>query len=256
MMKPGSLALLAGLGLALALAAYDIGLDPGQIIEGAPNMVVILREMLAIDPGLIPEAVASVIETIEMAALGTAIGFILALPLSLLAARNLATAPVSMAVRWVLSVIRTIPSLLWAIIFVVVVGLGPRAGVLAITMYSLGFLGKLFYELFESQNPGAYEYLRTIGASRIHAIRYVTIPEAAPYMLSHLLFMFEYNVRASTVLGFVGAGGVGFYILNYIQVIEYGRAFTFILVVLVFVLAIDYISLRVRERFTPRLTKK
>lgn len=240
----------------LAVIAYDIGFTPDQMIKGLPNILVLLKEVLSVDPALVPEAIIAVVETIEIAALGTAIGFVLALPLALLAAKNLSATPLSLAVRWVLSLVRTIPTLLWALIFVVAVGLGPRAGVLAVAMYSLGFLGKLFYETFESQNPGAYDYFKTLGASKIQIMRYVTLPEATPYILSHLLFMFEYNVRASTVLGFVGAGGVGFYILNYIQLLEYGKAFTFILVVLAFVLAIDFISLRIRARYTPKFARR
>jgi len=236
----------------LVISAVHTRFNPGVLAGGLPNLRAILAEMLTLDLNHLPRASLAIIETLEMALLGTAVGFFLALPLSLLAARNLAMPFICLPVRLFLTLVRTIPSLLWALLFVVVVGLGAPAGIMALAMYSLGFLGKMFYEIFESQSPEAYEALAAAGASRLQLIRFVALPEAAPFILNQVLFMFEYNVRASTILGFVGAGGIGFYILNYLQLLEYGRAFTYMLVVLVTVLAIDWLGMKLRARYVPR----
>jgi phosphonate transport system permease protein len=248
--RNGWLILLAAL---IMVSAVHTGFNPSVLAAGWPNLGIILSEMMALDMAQLSRAFLAIIETLEMALLGTAVGFLLALPLSLLAARNIAHPYIALPIRACLILVRTIPSLLWALLFVVVMGLGAPAGIMALAMYSLGFMGKMFYETFESQNPEAYEALAVVGASRLQVVRFVTLPEAAPHILNQLLFMFEYNVRASTILGFVGAGGIGFYILNYLQLLEYGRAFTYLLVVLATVLAMDWLSMKIRAKYIPNL---
>lgn len=194
------------------------------------------------------------LETLQMAFVGTLLGFVLAVPLALLAARSVSLPSLVPWIRGILGVVRAIPVLLWALLFVVVLGLGPVAGTVALVVYTLGYLGKLFYEGMEGVNPEVLEAVRGVGASRIQLARFVILPEAANLLLSQLIFMFEYNVRSSAVLGFVGAGGIGFYIFSYINIFQYQKLMTAILLTLAVVLILDFISLKIRDRFLARLT--
>ncbi|MBM2827297.1 MAG: phosphonate transporter permese [Dehalococcoidia bacterium] len=120
---------------------------------------------------------------------------------------------------------------------------------MAIAVYSLGYLGKLYYEIFEGVDYEVLEAVRSVGCNNLQLMRYAVIPEAANGILAQLIFMFEYNVRASTIMGFVGAGGVGFYLIGYVQLLQYNNLMTALLLTLVVVLAIDNLSLRLRSRF-------
>lgn len=129
------------------------------------------------------------------------------------------------------------------------VGLGPFAGVLAIIMYTIGFIAKLQYESIETIDSDPMDAVTSIGVSKWQLIRYVVIPESAPHLLSQILYMFDYNVRQTSILGLVGAGGIGFYIINYIKFFEYGKAAVFMLVVLATVLVIDWFSVKIRDKY-------
>jgi phosphonate transport system permease protein len=129
------------------------------------------------------------------------------------------------------------------------VGLGPFAGVLAIIMYTIGFVAKLQYEVIETIDSDPMDAISSIGVSKWQLIRYVVLPESAPHLLSQMLYMFDYNVRQTSILGLVGAGGIGFYIINYIKFFEYGKAAVFMLVVLVTVLIIDWASVKIRDKY-------
>ena len=131
----------------------------------------------------------------------------------------------------------------------IVVGLGPFAGILAITLYTIGFISKLQYESIEAVDNVPVEATSAIGLTKLQLIRYVIIPDSAPHLISQILYMFDYNVRQTSILGIVGAGGIGFYIINYIKFFEYGKAAVFMLVVLATVLVIDWISVKVRDRY-------
>jgi len=127
--------------------------------------------------------------------------------------------------------------------------LGPFAGVLAIIMYTIGFVSKLQYEAIETIDSEPMDAVESIGVSKWQLIRYVVIPESASHLLSQLLYMFDYNIRQTSILGLVGAGGIGFYIINYIKFFEYGKAAVFMLVVLVSVLIIDWVSVKIRDKY-------
>jgi phosphonate transport system permease protein len=240
----------AGLVLLLLWSLRDIGLlDAGRLSRGAHNISVFVRDLFPPNPDVLPTVVRAMGETIQIAFVGTALGFALALPLSLVATPLLFGRWVAGAMRLLLAFVRTVPSLLWAIVFVVAVGLGPAAGALGIALYSLGYMGKLFYETFEGVDPEVLEAARGVGADRLQLARYALLPEAANGVIAQLLFMFEYNVRASSILGFVGAGGIGFYLLGYIQLLQYDNLTTALLVTFVAVVAIDRLSQLVRRRF-------
>ncbi|MFQ5781569.1 MAG: phosphonate ABC transporter, permease protein PhnE [Nitrosopumilus sp.] len=233
----------------LVAASYNIDANPVEFVKGLPNLGIIMEDLFAVEPKYIPTAFWSMFETIQMAFIGTTIGVAIALPLSMLAARNLNNKYVYAPIRALLAAIRTFPSILWAILFVIMVGLGPFAGVLAIIMYTIGFVAKLQYEAIETIDSDPMDAVSSIGVSKWQLIRYVVIPESASHLLSQMLYMFDYNVRQTSILGLVGAGGIGFYIINYIKFFEYGKAAVFMLVVLVTVLIIDWVSVKIRDKY-------
>ena len=246
------------IGLVIAgvvVMSYNIGADPVEFVEGIPNLAIVLKEMTEVEPELFDTAFWAMIETIEMAFIGTVIGTAIALPLSMLAARNLNSKFVYVPIRGILAAARTFPSILWAILFVIMVGLGPFAGILAIIMYTVGFITKLQYESIEAIDAEPVEAISSIGISKGQLIRHVVLPESAPHLLSQMLYMFDYNVRQTSILGLVGAGGIGFYIINYIKFFEYGKAAVFMLVVLITVLIIDYVSVKIRDHYIVKSQK-
>lgn len=233
-----------------ALAAFHLGLlDLPLLARGATNILTFARDLVPPDGSVAPIVARAMLETVEMAFVGTLIGFALALPLALLATEVVGGAALAVALRGLLTFVRTIPSLLWAIVFVVAVGLGPAAGTLGLALYSLGYLGKLLYEAFDGVDPEVIEATRAAGASRLQLARHAVLPETAHIVLGQLLFVFEYNVRASSILGFVGAGGVGFYLLGYLQALQYQRLSMALLITFAVVVVIDFASARLRRRF-------
>jgi len=234
----------------LALLFRFGAFDP-SVVSRLGNLPVFAAEMLPPDPRPVPTLVVSMLETVMIAFAGTTIAVAFSVPLALLSTRSLFGSNVTVPLRFLLSAIRTVPSIIWALIFVVTVGFGPLAGVLGTAMYSTGYLSKLLYEAFDAVDREVLEAARVMRVGKLAEMRYVVIPEAANYILSQSLFMFEYNVRASAILGLVGAGGIGFYILSYIQVLDYRSLSTALLVLLAFVLGIDFVSSRVRRKFLP-----
>ena len=242
--------LVIGIIVALVvIAAYDLEVDLVKFVEGIPNLVIVLEEMVQVESKYVPSALWAMLETIQMAFVGTIIGVVIALPLSFLAARNLNSKFVYAPIRALLAAIRTFPSILWALLFVIMVGSGAFAGVLAIIMYTVGFIAKLQYESIETIDSDPMDAVSSIGVSKPQLIRYVVIPESASHLLGQILYMFDYNVRQTSILGLVGAGGIGFYIINYIKFFEYGKAAVFMLVVLITVLIIDWVSVKVRDKY-------
>ena len=233
----------------LFIASYNVDANPIEFVEGLPNLVIILEEIVAVEPKYIPTALWAMFETIQMAFIGTVVGIVIALPLSMLAARNLNSKFVYAPIRALLAAIRTFPSILWALLFVIMVGSGTFAGVLAIIMYTIGFITKLQYEAIETIDSDPMDAVGSIGVSKVQLISYVVIPESASHLLSQMLYMFDYNIRQTSILGLVGAGGIGFYIINYIKFFEYGKAAIFMLVVLITVLVIDWVSVKIRDKY-------
>ncbi|MBT5661427.1 MAG: phosphonate ABC transporter, permease protein PhnE [Euryarchaeota archaeon] len=186
-------------------------------------------------------------ETLKIAFVSTVLGFIGAISLSSLAARNLTPLFVSIPVRVFLSAVRSLPSLIWAILFVIVIGFGPLSGVLAMTFYTVGYLGKLQYEVFEGMGNDPLEAGRAMGLSRPSIFFNIVIPENGNHLLSQLMFMFEYNVRHGTVIGIVGAGGIGYYISTYLKFLQYDKVFALLILIFIVVVLIDLLSLMVRS---------
>ena len=187
------------------------------------------------------------VETLKIAFVATVLGFLGAILLSPLAARNLQTIWIAVPVRVLLAAVRSLPSLIWAIIFVIVIGFGPISGALAMTFYTVGYLGKLQYETFEGMESGPLEAGRAMGMSSTSITTNIVIPENSNHLLSQLIFMFEYNVRHGTVIGIVGAGGIGYHINNYLKFLQYDKVFALLILIFVVVIVIDLISLFARS---------
>lgn len=191
--------------------------------------------------------------TIKMAFVSTLIGFIISVPIASLSANNLVPLPVAIPARVLLAGLRSLPSIIWALLFAIALGLGPLPGILAMTLYTVGYLGKLQYEAIEGIANSPLESAMAMGLTHSERLFHVVIPEASNDLLSQLLFMFEYNVRHGTVLGLVGAGGIGMYIDNYINPpFAYDKAFALLIVVFVVVVIIDLISMFVRSFVTEQ----
>ncbi|GGC71825.1 phosphonate ABC transporter, permease protein PhnE [Hoyosella rhizosphaerae] len=240
--------------IAVAAIASVFSLDLGgrQLSRSMTNAWMFFERAVPPDASVIPLAARAMVETLQMALLGTLAATVVAVPLSLLAARNVYPGVIGAVSRTVLACLRVMPSILWALIFVAVVGLGPLAGVLALTVYSVGMLGKLQYEAIEGLPRDAAEALTGCGVSRIHIIRHAVIPESANQLLAHVLFVFEYNVRHGSVLGIVGAGGIGTLLTGYLTFFQMDKLVVVLAVILVTVLVIDAASHHVRRKFTDR----
>jgi phosphonate transport system permease protein len=187
--------------------------------------------------------------TFQIAFLATLVGAALSLPLAFLSANNLAPAAVAVPARLFAAAVRVLPALLWAILAVLIVGLGPLAGIIAIALYTLGYLSKLQYEALEGIPRDALDAVRAMGATRFQQAWHVALPEAGNALRSQLLFMFEYNVRASSIVGLVGAGGIGQLLFQEFTFGGYDRMMTILLVLFLAVAALDGLSVLVRRRF-------
>ena len=196
------------------------------------------------------KAYTGMLETLKMAFVATIFGFIGAIALSPFAAKNLVPNYILVPTRLFLALTRSLPSIIWAIIFVIVVGIGPLAGVLAMILYTIGYIGKLQYEEIEGINREPLEAARAMGLRHNEIVSKVVIPESGNTFLSQLLFMFEYNVRHGTVLGLVGAGGIGLHIDRAMELGNYNDVMSNLIVIFVVIIMIDFLSLFVRSFVT------
>jgi phosphonate transport system permease protein len=187
-------------------------------------------------------------ETLGIAFLGTLAAALLAFPIAFLAARNVVPNPFArFAVRRGLDVVRSVDVLIWALIWINVVGLGPFAGALAIACSDVGALGKLFSEAIETCDRKAGEGVVASGGSHLHRIRFGLLPGVLPVLASQVLYFFESNTRSATIIGIVGAGGIGQYLTELIRVLELRQVAFLVLMILATVAAIDWVSARLRR---------
>ncbi len=187
-------------------------------------------------------------ETVQIALWGTFLAVFLAIPMGLAAARNIAPVYVVQPVRWIMNMLRSIPDLVIGLLFVVAVGLGPLAGVLAITLNTAGVLAKLFSEAVESIDKGPVEGVRATGGSKLHEIVWGVIPQVAPLWTSFALYRFESNSRSATVLGLIGAGGIGQVLFDRMNAFAFRDVSAVVIVVVVAVTLIDLLSQIMRKR--------
>jgi phosphonate transport system permease protein len=231
----------------LAWLAWDTGFDPARFARGMPWIADFVRRMLPPDLSVLPSALLGALKTVEIALLGTAVAAILALPLGFVSARNVAGPAVFHPARAVLNLFRSIDTLVYALVFVAAVGLGPFPGVLAVIAYTTTSLAKLYSEAIEGIDPGPVDAVTATGATQLQVLRFGVLPQVLPLFLSYVLYRFETNIRAATVLGFVGAGGIGFYLQTYLRMIDYPAASTVLLVTVAMVMVVDGVSSRLRR---------
>lgn len=202
-----------------------------------------------LDPQVLSRLGWKMVETLQIAVAGAAIGVILSLPVALLAARGLIAGPwVNQITRTVLSFIRAVPDIAWALVFVVAVGLGPFVGMLAIVVDTIGFCGRFFADDMEGAEKGPAESLTATGARKIDVVVCATIPAATPAFISTSLYALEKAVRSSTILGLVGAGGIGIELKVGFDLFDYPTAMTVILMIAVVVIGIEQVSGWARTR--------
>jgi phosphonate transport system permease protein len=194
-------------------------------------------------------------ETVAIAFLGTLFAAALAFPLGFLAARNtMANAIVRFMTRRFSDTIRGVDTLIWALIWINVVGLGPFAGVLAIMTSDIGAFSKLYSEAIEAIDRKPCEGVVSSGGSRFHAIRFGIVPQVMPVLISQVLYYFESNTRSATIIGIVGAGGIGLYLAEMIRTYDWDRVAFIILMILVTVAVIDFLSSRLRLAIVGKKT--
>ncbi len=225
--------------------------SPAELIDSAPNMADFIRRMFPPDWKFFlnrERVIEPTIATIQIAITGTAIATLLAFPLSLLAARNLSHPLLYQVVRGVMNIMRSIPELIWALIFVSAVGLGTFAGTLALVAGSVGSLSKVFAESIEGINPKPVEAMDAVGATRIQKIAFGVIPQALVSMVSYTLLFWEHNIRASFIVGAVGGGGLGFEITTELNLFQYRQFLVHAIIIIVLVTGADRISAWVRGR--------
>jgi phosphonate transport system permease protein len=197
----------------------------------------------------------NIIVTIFMALLATTAGTVVAGPISFLAARNIMGrnwfgTTVYTVVRAFLNITRSYDSLVLATVFALWVGFGAFAGVMALTVITIASLGKLFSEAVESIDPGPIEAVAATGATTMEVVRFAVVPQVVPDFISYIIYHWDINVRISTILGFVGGGGIGFYLSQRINVLEYRKAGTAIWAIVIVVWAMDFLSAEIRKRYT------
>jgi phosphonate transport system permease protein len=251
--RPASSRLAPPLMIVLALAIFVFGLvdldfSPARLMAGLSQLGWITLLMLPPDPGSsLPAYLAALGETLSIALLGTTIAAVAALPVSLLAARNIVPSAIfRFPVRRFLDTIRGVDTLIWALVWINVVGLGPFAGVLAIAVADFGAFGKLFSEAIEAADRKEVEGIRAAGGSKLHEIRFGLMPQVLPVIAGQVLYFIESNTRSATIIGIVGAGGIGLQLAEQIRVLEWQKVSFLILMILVAVAAIDWISNKLR----------
>ena len=231
---------------------YRFGFFSGGFISGMTNFAETVVGQLFPPSGFehLPEFFKAIGETIAMAFLGTLLGVVFAFPLGFLASKNMMPfRPVQFGVRRFADLLRAFDYLIWALIFVRAIGLGPMAGIMAIAIVETGTFTKLYSETIENLDRKQIDAVRAAGGNGPEVIRYGVLPQVLPMMLSNTLYMFEHNVRSAAILGIVGAGGIGFLLADRLRAYEFQEACTIILLVIVTVYAIDYLSKVLRERF-------
>ena len=239
----------AMIGLFLhGLAALDV--QPARLVGGIGRLGEFLWFMLPPSTGTWAKLwvyLHALAETVAIAFLGTFTAALLALPVGFLAARNVVpNAVVHFLSRRLLDTIRGVDELIWALIWVSVVGLGPFAGVLALVCANFGLFAKLFSEAIEAGDRKPVEGIASAGGGRLHAVRFALLPQVLPVIGSQVLYYFESNTRSATIIGIVGAGGIGLHLAEQIRMLEYQHVSALILMILAAVALIDQVSTRLR----------
>lgn len=247
---------LVRLGLTLAIvvpvlwSALGLEISLEQLRSAPGDMWAIFRLMVPPDlgPVMVERALPKIMESLWIAWIGTMIGAFFSFFLAFAAATNITSTRIATGVRQILNGIRAVPELLVAMILIPVTGLGPLTGTLALGIHSIGTLGKLSSEVIEGIDPGPVEAVASVGGTRLQQMRFGVVPQVMPNIVAYWLYRFEINIRASAVLGVVGAGGIGAELVSQLRFRDFDRAGTVLFLTIAVVLVIDTISARVRRR--------
>ncbi|PKR79351.1 phosphonate ABC transporter, permease protein PhnE [Halalkalibacillus sediminis] len=220
----------------------------GDLAEGFTNTFQVMGKFFPPETGILATTMDRLIETIHMAIISTTFATIFVIPLSLLAAQNITTNKwVYNGVRFFLNILRTVPDIVLAVIFVGIFGIGVFSGIIALFIFSMGILAKLISETIEAVDMEPIQAMRASGAGVIQSIYFGLVPQVLPQFTSFTLYVFEINIRASVVIGLVGAGGIGLLLNQQIQFYSYPSAMMIIIVIFLVVVVIEYISTKIRE---------
>jgi phosphonate transport system permease protein len=241
---------LAVTALLAGLSVWHLELNWTQIVDGLPELGRILGYFIPpAHDGYLDLILWGLVETLAIAFLGTLLAALASIPLGFMGARNIIPAWLfHFLIRRLFDGVRAIDAIIWALIFVGIVGLGPQAGVLAIAFSDTGTLAKLFAEAVENIDEDQVDGVTATGASKVEAIRFAIVPQIAPVFLSHTLYFFESNVRSASILGIVGAGGIGRLLSERIQGNYWEEVAFIIIVVLIAVAVVDTLSKELRTR--------
>ena len=236
---------------ALAISVHVTGFNLAIIAKRANQLTKILSQIFQPDPSFFSKVITPLLDTIKMSVMGSVIGCLLALPYAVAASANINRSKVSLSVlRFILNIIRTLPTLVIASICALVFGLGTFAGTVAIVIFTFGVVTKMLYESIETINMGPFEALESAGADKFRAFWSAVFPQVLPTYLSHCLYSFEMNVRAASILGYVGAGGLGILIDERIGWRDYNGLGTVLLTLFVAVLLIENLSQFLRSKLS------
>jgi len=223
--------------------------SPGEFVRGIPFMIDFVKRMFPPDFSILDKVIFRAGETVQIAIMGATFGALLAMPLSFFAARNVM--PIKIIyhlMRTFFDICRGINEIVWALLFVSMVGLGPFPGVLALTIHVTGALGKYFSEAIENVDPEIINAIIATGANKIKTIFHGIVPQIKPLFIGYFFYYLEHNIRAATVLGLVGAGGIGIELITSLRLFKYREVSTIILVMVILVISVDRISAFIRNR--------
>lgn len=236
--------------LVLVAASLPALRGSGRELDYIENLRRFAGQFFPPDFSAAPQILAALGETVQIAVMATFFAVILALPLAIAGAQNIAPRWLTFTTRMILNAVRTLPSLIWALLAVAIVGPNPLAGVIGLTFYSLGYLGKFFSDAFESIDTEVLDGLRISGAGRIQAFQFGLLPQVKPLILSHALWMLEYNVRSAAIIGYVGAGGIGLLLHTYQEFGQWQKFSTVLIFILGLVTALDFAGEWLRGKLT------
>lgn len=235
------------LGLSIRVTGFDLGI----IARRANQLTKILSQIFQPDPAFFAKVTGPLWDTIKMSIMGSVIGSLLALPYAVAASANInRNGPLLAVLRFLLNIVRTLPTLVIASICALIFGLGTFAGTVAITVFTFGIVTKMLYESIETVNMGAFEALESAGANKFQAFWSAVFPQILPTYLSHCLYSFEINVRAASILGYVGAGGLGILIDERIGWRDYNGLGTVLLTLFIAVFIIENLSQFLRSKLS------
>lgn len=239
------------IGAIVIAAITDVSPSPGRIADGIPRIGKLLDRMMPpeTDPAFLARMGWRLVETIQIAIAGTVLGVLLSLPIAWMSARGVTPLPwLAFFFKGIVSFFRTVPDLVWALIFVVSIGLGAVAGTMTIMVDTIGFCGRFFAEAMEDAEKGPQEALGAIGASKLNILTSAVLPDAMPSLINTTLFALEMAVRSSVVLGLVGAGGIGQELKSSFDLFQYQKASAIILAIFVIVIAMEWVTDRLRSK--------